>query len=55
MEEIIELRDMLEELLETANENLGGEQVQPYLIILEGILEGIVRELENNIDSLANY
>lgn len=51
MEEIMELKDMLEELLETANKNLGGEQVQPYLIILEGIVKG----LENDIDSLVNY
>ena len=45
MEELIKLETMLEGFLEGVNEECGGEKVQPYICILEGVLKGIKTDL----------
>lgn len=50
MEELIKLRDMLDNLLLEAENDLGGERVQPYIVILKGILSGLNLDISTDIE-----
>jgi len=46
MDDLIYLRNSLEEFINNANEEVASEKAQPYLIILEGVLKGLSAEIE---------
>ncbi|MFW6025085.1 MAG: hypothetical protein ACOCRX_01965 [Candidatus Woesearchaeota archaeon] len=47
MNELIKLSQELKSLLNECEENLGGEKVQPYIIILKAIKDAINNDIKS--------
>lgn len=48
MDNLLKLRNMLDNFLYDVNDDLGGEKIQPYVIIMQGILKAINTELKSD-------
>lgn len=47
-EDLIKLGNMLENFIFDAKDDLGGERIQPYIVILEGVRKAISTDLSSD-------